>query len=67
MRAKYAVLVRDSLMGVHPIRYFNTYKSLTEYLDRLDSFNRSGKDVQYNWMAYRYDSKLKNYVYIGGF
>ncbi len=67
MRARFAVLVRDSVMGVHPIRYFNTYKSLTEYLDKLDACNRSGSDVKYNWMAYRYDAKLKNYLYMGGF
>lgn len=67
MFARYAVLVRDSLMGVHPIKYYKTYKSLTEYLDILDAFNRSGGDVKYNWMVYCYDSKLKNYVYIGGF
>lgn len=65
MRARFAVLVRDSLCGVHPIRYFNTYSSLTEYLDKLDACNRSGGDVKYNWMAYRYDAKLKKLCLYG--
>ena len=65
MKAKYAVLVRDSLMGFHPTRYFNTYKSLTEYLDKLDSSNRS-EDVKYMWWIYRYDSKSKKYLYMEG-
>ena len=70
MPAKYAVLVRDSLFSVHPIRYFETYESLTEYLDRyadrLNAFMLTGEEVKYSWLIFRYDSKLKNYVYMKG-